>query len=36
MKKREYCKKHNLKLIEIPYTDEYIISYDYIMNKAGY
>lgn len=36
MKKREYCKKHNIKLIAIPYTDEYIITYDYIMKKAGY
>ena len=36
MKKREYCRKHNLKLIAIPYTDEYIIDYDYIMKLAGY
>ena len=36
MQKREYCKKHNIKLVAIPYTDEYIITYDYIMQKAGY
>ena len=36
MKKREYCKKHNLKLVVIPYTDEFLLSYDYIMTKAGY
>lgn len=34
MEKREYCKKHNIKLILIPYWDEYQISYDYIMNLA--
>lgn len=32
MKKREYCKKHNIILIAIPYTDEGRINYDYIMN----
>lgn len=36
MQKREYCKKHNIKLVVIPYTDEYIITYDYIMKLAGY
>jgi hypothetical protein len=36
MKKREYCKKHNLKLIAIPYWDEARINYDYIMKAAGY
>lgn len=30
--KREYCKRHNIILIAIPYTDESIINYDYIMN----
>ena len=34
MEKREYCKKHNIKLILIPYWDENQISYDYIMNLA--
>ena len=36
MKKREYCKKHNITLVIIPYTDEFLLSYDYIMKKAGY
>lgn len=35
-KKRRYCALHNITLIEIPYTEEHLISYDYIMNKAGY
>jgi len=26
----------NYKLIEIPYFEENLISYDYIMHKAGY
>jgi hypothetical protein len=34
--KRRFCALHNLKLIEIPYTEEHLISYDYIMKKAGY
>jgi hypothetical protein len=33
MQKREYCRKHNIILIAIPYTDESLISYDYIMNS---
>ena len=33
-KKRRFCALHNIKLIEIPYTDENLLSYDYIMNKA--
>ena len=36
MKKRDYCRKHNITLVEIPYTDEYRLSYDYIMEAAGY
>ena len=32
MKKREYCRKHNIILVAIPYTDEGRFSYDYIMN----
>ena len=36
MLKREYCKKHNIKLVIIPYWDEDIIDYDYIMKLAGY
>lgn len=34
MEKREYCRKHGIKLILIPYWDETRISYDYIMNLA--
>ena len=34
--KRRFCALHEFKLIEIPYTDENLISYDYIMNLAGY
>lgn len=36
MKKREYCQKHDIRLIEIPYVDEGRINYDYIMTLAGY
>lgn len=35
MRKRQYCKAHNIKLVLIPYWDEPIVSYDYIM-KAAY
>ena len=35
-KKRRFCALHDIKLIEIPYTEENLISYDYIMQKAGY
>lgn len=34
MLKRQYCKKHNIKLILIPYWDQNIITYDYIMDLA--
>lgn len=34
--KRRFCALHEFKLIEIPYTEESLISYDYIMRKAGY
>lgn len=34
--KRRFCALHDFKLIEIPYTEEGRISYDYIMNLAGY
>ena len=30
--KREKCKKHNIILVAIPYTDELKMDYDYIMN----
>lgn len=35
-KKRRFCALHGLTLVEIPYTEEHLISYDYIMEKAGY
>ena len=35
-KKRRFCALHDFTLIEIPYTEEHLISYDYIMKKAGY
>ncbi len=36
MKKREYCKNHNITLVIIPYWDEAIITFDYIWRAAGY
>lgn len=35
-KKRRFCALNEITLIEIPYTEEHLISYDYIMKKAGY
>ena len=35
-KKRRFFALHNFNLIEIPYTEENLLSYDYIMKKAGY
>ena len=35
-RKRRFCALHEFTLIEIPYTEENLISYDYIMHKAGY
>ena len=34
--KRRFCALHEFTLIEIPYTEENLISFDYIMHKAGY
>lgn len=34
--KRRFCALHDFNLIEIPYTEENLLSYDYIMEKAGY
>jgi hypothetical protein len=34
--KRRYCGLHNILLIEIPYTDEHLLSFDYIMHRAGW
>lgn len=36
MKKRQYCKKHNINLVIIPYWDEGRITYDYIISAAGW
>lgn len=33
--KREYCKNHNIPLIEIPYTDFDKIDFDYLKNKLS-
>lgn len=33
--KRRYCMVNDIKLVEIPYVDENLITYDYIM-KRGY
>ena len=35
-RKRRFCALHDFNLIEIPYTEENLISYDYIMHRAGY
>ena len=35
-KKRRFCALHDIKLIEVPYTEENMLSYDYIMERAGY
>lgn len=35
-KKRRFCALHDFKLIEIPYYEENLIDYDYIMEHAGY
>ena len=34
--KREYCAKHGITLVCIPYWDEQLMDYDYIMRAAGY
>lgn len=35
-KKRRFCALNEITLVEIPYTEENFISYDYILEKAGY
>ena len=35
-KKRRFCALLDFNLIEIPYTEENLLSYDYIMRRAGY
>ena len=34
--KRIYCQQHGITLVAIPYWDENIMDYDYIMKLAGY
>lgn len=34
--KRAYCVKHHIQLVTIPFWDEDKISYEYIMQAAGY
>lgn len=34
--KRRFCMEHGITLVEVPYTDEAFINYNYIMEKAGY
>ena len=36
MRKRQYCKKHGITLVLIPYWDEQLVTYDYILQAAGY
>lgn len=36
MLKREYCNKHGITLVLIPYWDEAKVNYDYIFKAAGY
>ena len=36
MKKRQYCKNHNITLVIIPYWDQSRVTYDYILKAAGY
>lgn len=36
MRKREYCRDHNITLVIIPYWDNERLNYDYIMKAAGY
>ena len=33
--KKEYCRKHNIPLVTIPYWEENLVNYDYII-KAAY
>lgn len=32
--KKRFCAFHDFNLVVIPYTDEHLLSYDYIINKA--
>jgi hypothetical protein len=33
--KKEYCQKHNINLIEIPYTDYDKLNWEYLKNKLS-
>lgn len=35
-RKRKYCRRNGINLVEIPYWDEPLLSYTYIMERAGY
>lgn len=34
--KKDYCRKHGIRLVEIPYSKLSVITFDYIMRCAGY
>ena len=34
--KRRFCALHHITLVEVPYTEEDLITYDYLFEKAGY
>ncbi len=34
--KKKYCALHNIILVEIPYWEEGLVNFDYIMEKSGY
>lgn len=34
--KRQYCLRHNIRLVYVPYYDINKLSYEYIMQAAGY
>ena len=34
MRKRQYCRDHNIKLVIIPYWDQARVNYDYILKSA--
>ena len=36
MRKREYCRKHDITLVIIPYWDDERLNFNYIMQAAGY
>ena len=34
-KKKRFCALNNINLVEIPYTEENLITYDYLMERIG-